>query len=80
MVTPSLILETEPGWVCAKKVSIIFISETYTHFIAKKYNVSQPKEILHLSEGGLSGFAKEETRLIGQRPLFLIEILFKWIY
>lgn len=61
MVPPSLILATEPGWVCAKKMSIIFILETYTHSIAKKYKVSQPKEILHLSEGGLSVFAKEES-------------------
>lgn len=82
MVSPSLILATEPGWVCAKKLSIIFMLETYAYSIAKKYKVSQPKEILHLSEGGLSGFAKEESIGIGQRPLFLIntDLLFKWIY
>lgn len=54
-----MILTTDPG--CAKKVSIIFILETYTHSVAKKYKVSQPREILHLREGGLSGFAEEES-------------------
>ena len=58
MVPPSLILSTKPDWVCAKKVSIIFMLEAYTHSIAKKYKLSQPKEILHLSKGGLTGFAK----------------------
>lgn len=61
MVPLSLILAPEPGWVCAKKVSVIFFLETYTHSIAKKYRVSQPKEILHLSEGWLSGFVIEES-------------------
>lgn len=43
------------------KVSNILILETYTHSIAKKYKVSQEKEILPFLEGGLSGFAKETS-------------------
>lgn len=59
MAPSSLILE--PGCICAKKVSIILMLETYTHSIAKKYKVSWPKEILPLLECGLSGFAKETS-------------------
>lgn len=43
------------------KVSIILILETYTHSIAKRYKVSQPKEILPFLECGLSVFAKETS-------------------
>lgn len=75
MAPPPWILES--GSICVKKVSVILILETYTHSIAKKYKVSQPKEILPLLECGLSGFAKENK---SHYYLLNIELLFKWMY
>lgn len=48
-VNGSTITDGSSGaWLYIENVSVIFILETYTYSIAKKYKVSQPKAILHI--------------------------------
>lgn len=70
MVPPSLMSAMEPGCICAENVSVIFILETYTHSIAKKYKVSQPKAILHLTKDGFNGLAEKESMVYKTKAIF----------
>lgn len=48
-VNGSTITDVSNGaWLHIENVSVIFILETYTHSVAKKYKGSQPKAVLHI--------------------------------